>query len=674
MTLGQNTAGRDLKARLFYLGLILIGGLFVLAIKIYRLQITQGEEYAQKSVANFVKEIRVRADRGMIKDATGQILVDNRPSFDVFVTPAFCEKCLTDVLPRVGALLDWDAEDKAHAEEIVRQGKRRAPFRQVPVRIDLSRNELDRLSAHLIELPGVEVLPVAHRSYHEGPVLSHLLGYMNEITTDELERLNGKGSSYELGDYIGRRGIERAFEKELRGVDGLRKEVVNARGQPIAGLNRLLSGEESVAPRPGQNVILSIDMRLQQAAEKAFDDVHGLAGAVVAVDVNTGFIKALVSRPGYDPNLLTGRITSAQMARLSNDPLRPMIFRATQERYSPGSTFKPLVALAGLKAGMVTPNTIVNCPGGYRLGRRTWRCDVERGHGPLSLEGAISRSCDVYFYKLGDQLGIDRIADMARSLGLGTTTGFGVMPEVPGIIPDEAYYDKRVRGGYQKGFALNASIGQGDVNVTPLQMAMAYAALANGGTVYRPQIVQRLETPDGKVTQTFAPEIEQQAKLDPAQREAVVAGMKAVLEKRGGTAYGLAIPGVSVAGKTGTAQVAAIGKVRVREHNLSYWAKSHSWFDAFAPAEAPQIAVVTINEHGGYGASAAAPITMKVIQTYFELKAQDAKAEAARLAQTPSLSVGGKVVPASATLPAPGSPTQAPASDDTLARTAAEDR
>lgn len=647
MTLGQKTAGRDLKKRLFVLGLVLIGGLFVLAIKIYRLQITQGEEYAQKSVANFVKQIRVRADRGMIKGAHGHVLVDNRPSFDVFITPAFCEDCLEEVVPKLGGLLGWDDAERLHAEQIVRAAKRR-PFDQAAVEVDISRNQLDRVSAHLMELPGVEVLPIPHRSYHEGQVLSHLLGYMNEINPDELERLNDQGARYGLGDYIGRRGIERVFEKELRGVDGMRREVVNARGRPIPALNALLSGEEQVAPVPGNNVILSVDMRLQAAAEKAFDQVHGLAGAVVAVDVHTGFIKALVSRPGYDPNLLTGRITSAQMKALSDDPLKPMIFRPTQERYSPGSTFKPIVALAGLKEGAITPESIITCPGGYRLGRRVWRCDVESGHGPLDVRRAIAFSCDVFFYRLADLMGIDKIASMARSLGLGSPTGIDVVSEVNGIIPDEAYYEQRVRGGYQKGFALNAAIGQGDVNVSPLQMAMAYAAIANGGTVYRPQIVERLETPEGKVVKTFAPIVKSRTELDPEERAVVVEGMRGVLEQRGGTAFGKALDGVAVAGKTGTAQVQSIGRVRVREHNLSYWQKSHSWFDAFAPAEAPELAVVVLNEHGGYGSSAAAPVALAVIQRYFELKAEDAQ---------------------SARLESPA-PAGSPAAGSTLARTA----
>jgi penicillin-binding protein 2 len=611
----------------------------------------------------------------MIKGAHGHVLVDNRPSFDIFITPAFCEDCLEEVLPKLGGYLGWGDAERLHAEQIVRAAKRR-PFDQAAVQVDISRNELDRVSAHLMELPGVEVLPIPHRSYHEGQVLSHLLGYMNEINPDELERLNDLGAGYGLGDYIGRRGIERVYEKELRGVDGMRREVVNARGRPIPALNALLSGEEQVAPAPGNNVVLSVDMRLQEAAEKAFDQVHGLAGSVVAVDVHTGFIKALVSRPGYDPNLLTGRISSAQMKALSEDPLQPMIFRATQERYSPGSTFKPIVALAGLKEGVIGPKSIINCPGGYRLGRRVWRCDDESGHGPLDVRQAISFSCDVFFYRLADLMGIDKIAHMARALGLGSPTGIDVVSEVTGIIPDETYYEQRVRGGYQKGFALNAAIGQGDVNVSPLQMAMAYAAIANGGTVYRPQIVERLETPDGKVVKTFAPIVKSRTELDPAERAVVVEGMRGVLEQRGGTAFGKALDGIAVAGKTGTAQVQAIGRVRVREHNLSYWQKSHSWFDAFAPAEAPEIAVVVLNEHGGYGSSAAAPVALAVIQRYFELKAEDAKtaslgAPAAGAGAAASSSPATASAAPSATSPSAASPgAAAPAAAPTLARTA----
>ena len=626
MTLGNNTTGKDLKERLLYLGLLMIAGLLALVVRLYRLQITEGQEYAQKSVANFVKEIRVRADRGMIKDRRGTVLVDNRPSFDVFVTPAFCQHCFTEVLPKLAQYLGWDEGQKAHAEQLVKVGKRDAPFQQMPVRVDLTRDELDVLSAHLLELPGVDVVPVAHRSYHEGPVLSHVLGYMNEINEDELERLDAKGAHYGLGDFIGRRGVERFFEEQLRGVDGSRKEVVNARGEAIPGMEDLLGPNDTVAPKPGDNVVLSIDMRLQAAAEKAFP---GVAGALVVVDVHTGFIRAIVSRPGFDPNLLTGRVTPAQLDALNKDPLQPMIFRATQQHYSPGSTFKAIVSLAGLRSGKFGPHSRFTCAGGYRLGRRVWRCDDERGHGPLDYEDALKVSCDVFFYHLGDMLGLQPIADVAKSFGFGAPTGIGVVAEVPGILPDEAWYARNSREGYQKYQAINASIGQGDVNVTPLQLAMAYAALGNGGTLYTPQLVERIESATGKVVKTFAPKIVRDIGIDPEQRKIILAGLTKVVNEPGGTAYAThvkdLVKGVVFAGKTGTAQVRAIGAVRKKESQLTFWEKSNSWFAGLAPADAPEIAVVVINEHGGYGASGAAPAVANVMQAYFELKRQDAQ-------------------------------------------------
>ncbi|HEY1418858.1 MAG TPA: penicillin-binding protein 2, partial [Myxococcaceae bacterium] len=311
MTLGQTSAGKDLKTRYLWLGLVMVAGLLLLAGRLYRLQIARGDEYSAKSVANFVKEIRVKADRGIIKDRRGEILVDSRPSFDVFITPAFCERCNEEVLPRLSGWLAWDADQRTHVEQLLKAAKRAAPFQPVPVQLDLNRDELDTLNAHKLELPGVDWPAVPHRNYRTGTVLPHVVGYMNEITQDELERLNSQGEGYALGDFIGRRGVERFFERRLRGKDGSRKEVVNARGETIQELNDLIIGEATVPSTPGDNVVLSIDMRLQAAAEKAFP---GTAGAVVAMDVRSGFILAMVSRPGFDPNVLTGRVTPAQLA------------------------------------------------------------------------------------------------------------------------------------------------------------------------------------------------------------------------------------------------------------------------------------------------------------------------------------------------------------------------
>jgi penicillin-binding protein 2 len=641
-TLGNTTPGRELKRRFLWLGLAMTAGLGLLSIQLYRLQITRGEEYSAKSVANFVKEVRLRADRGVIKDARGTILVDSRPSFDAVLTPAFCTDCFEQVIPRLAGLLQWDADQRKKVEDMVRMGRRNAPFQPVPVRVDLTRDEYDRLAARRDILDGVEVAPVPHRFYRTNTVLSHVLGYMNEITQEELERLNGDGGRYALGDYIGRRGLERYFEQRLRGQDGVRKEVVNARGQTIEELNVKLGDNAVVPPRAGSNLVLSIDMRLQEEAERAFP---GVTGAVVAIDVNTGFIKALVSRPGFDPNLLTGRVTPAQMALLSRDPLEPMINRVAAEHYSPGSTFKVVTQLAAFKSGAFRPETSVNCPGGYRLGARVWRCHKDSGHGHMDGYHAMKTSCDTWFYKVADTIGLDPIGEMGKALGLGAPTGISVVAEVPGIMPTSAYHDKASPGGYTKGMALNSAIGQGDDNVTPLQLALVYAAIANGGTLYKPQLVQRLENLDGQVVEEFRPEVVRRVEIPPAHRAAVIEGLVKVAQEPGGTAYRARMAGITdkdmkVAAKTGTAQVARLGAVRLKTHQMSYFERDHAWFAGFAPAEKPELAIVVLNEHGGHGGADAAPTAMAVIQKYFDLKKQDATAPPPRPNQpyTPSLS------------------------------------
>ncbi len=620
-SLNETTPGRELARRFVWVGLAMVAGLVALAVQLYRLQITQGEEYAAKSVANFVKEVRLRADRGLIKDRHGTILVDNRPSFDVFITPAFCTRCAEEVLPKLGALLGWDEEQRKRVEEQVRVARRTAPFLPLPVRIDLTRDEFDRINARADILDGVEVVPVPHRDYRTGSVLAHVLGYMNEITQEELDRLRVEGSRYALGDYIGRRGLERYFESTLRGRDGVRREVVNARGRVIEELQDKLSKDAVVPSRPGNNVVLSIDMRLQEEAERSFP---GAAGAVLVVDVKTGFIRAVVSRPGFDPNLLTGRITPAQMASLAKDPLQPMINRVSANHFSPGSTFKVVTQLAAYKSGLFRPEAYITCEGGYRLGANTWRCHNERGHGPVNGKMAMQYSCNSWFYKVADTLGLDPIAEMGKALGLGQQTGIGVLAEVPGIMPSSEYHHRRSRGGYTKGMALNSAIGQGDDAVTPLQLAMVYAAVANGGTLYKPQLVERIEGLEGEVIEQYEPQVVRQLDIPKAHLEAVRAGLRAVVNEPGGTAFRVRLEDVMVAGKTGTAQVATLGAIRLKTQQMDFFQRDHAWFSGFAPADEPEIAVVVLNEHGGHGGSDAAPTAMALIRKYLELKRQDA--------------------------------------------------
>lgn len=625
--LGTTREPKELRPRIFIVGGFFLLGLLVLAVNLYRLMVVRYEEFLALSVDNEFKDTRVRAARGLIRDRRGEVLVDARPSLDVFITPAFCQKCVADVIPRLQGLLAWDEEQLNRVTEMVKSARGPQRYQQIVVQVDLTRDEFDLVNAHRFQLPGVDLEPVPHRHYRAGSALAHVLGYMNEVTSEELARLNGgptlERPPYAMGDYTGRRGVERAYEQQLRGRDGWVKEVVNARGEVMRDASGNVLKRDEVPPEPGHNLVLSIDARLQSEAERAFP---GTAGAIVVVEAKTGFVRAIVSRPGFDPNEMTGRVSAQALVQLNKDPLQPMVFRAGAEHYHPGSTFKVVSLLAGLRSGVVTPTTGINCPGGYQLGSRRWRCDLESGHGIVHAPDAIRASCDVYFYKLGDMMGIDAIAEVGRELGLGSPTNFGVVGEVPGVMPSSEYHNRVTPGGYTKGMALNTAIGQGDVNVTPLQLAMLYATIANGGHLYQPQIVQRIETPEGELVEDFKPRLVRDVEMTAEQRATLIAGLIGVVNEPGGTGFRARLPDVVVAGKTGTAQVARIGAVRVKTKDLSYWLRDHAWFAAFAPADDPELVVVVLNEHSGFGGAEAAPTAGAIFKKYFELKRTDAEA------------------------------------------------
>lgn len=623
LTIQQPTAGRDYRLHALLLGAGFAAALLVLVGRLYVLQIARGEDYLSRSQENYVKQIRVPADRGMLLDRRGRILADNRPSYDVSITPAWCARCREEIIPRLGTFLSLSADEVSRVVQAHRKAAKLERFRPLPVKIDITRDELDRLNVHRGD-DGVDVVATPHRYYRQGPLFAHTLGYMSEVMPEELT------GDYQLGDFIGRNGVERRFEVYLRGKDGLELVAVDAKGNEIPGAAEFLTGAGANGRKvvreavPGFNAVLSLDLRLQEAADRAFP---GRAGAVVAMDPNTGFLLAALSKPAYDPNKLTGRITRAELKALRDDELTPMIFRPTQNHYHPGSTYKPVTALAGLEASVIRTETPAVCTGVYAFGGRTWRCHKDTGHGRVVLHGAIARSCDFFFYRVGELAGIDALAGVARSLGFGAPTGLGLDYEVPGIVPSVEYHQKASPEGYQKGFALNTAIGQGDANVTPLQMAVAYAAIANGGRVYRPQMVRRVEDVQGQPLKVFDPELVRQVTFKPSHLKAVVDGLIAVVNEAGGTAYGKRLKQVTVAGKTGTAQVIRLGEERLEEEELEYAQRDHAWFAAFAPAEAPEIVVVVLNEHAGHGSSAAAPAAVEVIKAWFQIKADE---EAAR--------------------------------------------
>jgi len=586
---------------------VTVGAAFLLLLgRLWQLEVLSGEHYYRKSADNFVKEVELPAPRGVIRDTHGEILADNRPSYQVTVTPRFFTD---DALQRLARRLrlDDDAVDALKAKLANRHGLDR--FRPVMVFDEVSRDDMGVITESALELPGVAVTDGARRSYPRGALSAHVLGYMSQVTPDDL--VTKKEQGYRLGDYIGRAGLERQWESYLRGKVGSERIVVDAKGQrkPEVETEELLGGPQRTEPQPGLDVVVTIDLGLQVGVEKALS--HWASAAAVVVDVQTGRILAMASQPDYDPNRLSGRMSSAEAAQLLGSETRPLFDKTVAGTYFPGSTFKIVPMIAALEDHSVDPDERLHCHGAIQYGHRWFHC-VEP-HGIVNLHQALSQSCNVYFYGLGEKVGLDRMAEEAADLGLGAPTGLGINGELSGFIPTTEWY--KAHGGYQKGFALSTAIGQGSVKVTLLQMAMAYAALANGGHLYVPQLVERIEAPGGKVIQDFPPRLRRDLHASPDTLRRLRAGLTDAVNDEKGTSFGSRLLGMDVAGKTGTAQV---GDHRVKESEGSL-SNDHGWFASFGPAQKPEIAVVVLIEHGGFGAKSATPVAMEIYRRWFSL-------------------------------------------------------
>jgi penicillin-binding protein 2 len=477
------------------------------------------------------------------------------------------------------------------------------------------------------QLPGIAVFDSIKRRYIYNQSASHLLGFVNEASVKDLQR--GRGI-YRSGDKLGRRGLERVYEQILRGRDGIERFVVDAKGRRLDdSFKELLIGDYgNEEPMAGYSLVLSMDREMQRTAEESF---MGQAGSVIAIDPKTGFVLALASMPAYDPNWIIGPKNRSAMKALSVDPLKPWINRAIQEHYAPGSTFKAITAIAGLEYGLINSQSQVYCPGIFHLGKASWRCFKREGHGDIAMVRALKESCDVYFYRLGLLLGPDRLAATSRLLGFGRITGIDLDQEIPGIIPDQAYYKKRL-GYYAPGLVVNSAIGQGDVTVTPMQLALAYTAMVNGGTIYTPQLVHEVMDPSGHVVEQRVPKVAGKLHEAAAELVKVKEGLAYVMDA-GGTANGvlyrkdlprltkwLRESGVRIGGKTGTAQVVKLSKFvkHTVVEETAYLERDHSWFVGFAPVEDPEIVVVVMTEHGGLGGRVSAPVAASMIQTFYE--------------------------------------------------------
>jgi penicillin-binding protein 2 len=422
---------------------------------------------------------------------------------------------------------------------------------------------------------------------------------------------------------MGAVGVERRWESYLRGHRGWKKFVRWKGHQPTEEReNRYLEEPREVEPIPGRDISLTIDIELTAAIERAMRGQ--LAGAIVVVDVRSGRLLAALSKPSFDPNVASGgegkQAIIDAFRRLYKDPLKPTLDKTISAAYPPGSTYKPFSALAGLADRLITPRTEVECRGGFEFGKRYHRCTGV--HGKVNLHEAIVQSCNTYFYSLGASIQIDRLAQTGLDFGFGVKTGIGVNPEARGRMPTRAWYTRRYKGAFRGGFTLLSAIGQGASTVTVMQLALAYAALANGGTLYQPQVVRSIETSDGTVVQDFPPRVRRIVQIDPERLGLINQALEGVVSERKGTAHEHRIPGVDLAGKTGTAQVTHVTPKGVDPDKVWYFNRDHAWFAGYAPAESPEIAIVVLVEHGGGGGTNAVPVAMRVVRDWENLKAE----------------------------------------------------
>ncbi len=573
--------------RITVLGWLIALTVVGLTVRYGFVQLREGDTYRMLAENNRLRRDPIRAPRGEIYDAEGRLLAETVPSYSL----ELYRSRAADVAASIALAARVLDEPRESLAALVSGVRHEATFRPVLLAENLGLEEVARLRALSLEHPEFEVVVQGRRFHRYGPQTAALLGYLGEVNEEELAGGEGR---YRAGDLIGRRGVERVFDERLRGRDGERELVVDSHGRPREAFVR----EPAQA---GASLRLTLDLDLQIRAQRALADQ---AGAIVALDPRDGAIRALASSPGYDSNLFARRLARDDWEKLIGSPLHPLQNRALQVTQSPGSVFKIVMATAGLAEGVVGPGSRVYCAGGAHFYGHLRRCWKAGGHGWVDLRSAILQSCDVYFYHLGEKLGIDRIAAYARRFGFGATTGVDLDGEIAGLVPDSEW-SARERGiPWYPGETISVAIGQGPLLTTPLQLAVMTAAVANGGRLVIPHVVVDEASRESRPTG-----------IDPAILARLREALWGVVNDRG-TGGNARVPGHDVAGKTGTVQVIR-QTARVDNRNLPYEHRDHAWFTSFAPAFDPELVVVVYVEHGGGGSRAAAPLARQVYEAHF---------------------------------------------------------
>lgn len=567
-------------------------GIFLFLITgFWNLQVQNPQIYNEQAERNRIKALPIPAPRGKILDRDGRVIVDNHSSYSLILTREILK---TEHLAPIADGLHLDYKDLVTR---VNRYTSRPKYDPIVIREELSPADLAFVESHRDFFPEMELIHSQRRLYPQNGFAAHVIGYTGEISEQELDLPDF--AKYNSGDVIGKFGIERQYNDSLMGIDGERQVVVDNRGKT----REVLGTKEAI---PGKDIQLTLDLDLQAVAELAMD---GRNGAVVAMDPRTGEVLAMVSRPTFDPNKFAVHIKSSDWKEIADNPDKPLFNRAIQAQDAPGSTFKPLVAIAGLESGSIDDEFKVHCPGGASFYGHYYKCHLKAGHGSVALHKGIVQSCDVFFYNTGNRTGIDKIAFYASQAGLGQRTGIDLPHENEGVVPSSEWKIRNFRQKWYAGETISVSIGQGALTVTPVQLARAYTWLANGGVWHQPHLVK-----GGKYQEHSWP-------LNPENVQKVIYGTYGVVNE-GGTGVRARLPGIDVCGKTGTAQLASNEFLKGKKGKEF---EDNAWFVGFAPRQAPEIVIVALFEHGGHG-QFAAPIVRDVMKAYFDKKARLAAA------------------------------------------------
>jgi penicillin-binding protein 2 len=588
---------RRLTARLSILQYAIVVVISLLAVSFWVLQVAQHAKYQEMAENNRQRTLALRAPRGLVFDRTGRVLVENRHSYSISIV----REHTRDLDRTIRLLAAAVGVEDARVREIVDRHRREPPYRPITVVQDASLAQVAAVTARRLdfELPDVIVEQVPTRRYPEA-MAAHLFGYVGEVNDAQVSENEGLKS----GDIVGQSGIEKVYNALLMGEDGARRVVVNSVGREIRTL-------EEDPPSEGKRLQLSIDYDVQKAVEDGFE-ASGFNGASVVLDPGSGEVLAFTSRPGYDPNAFAAGIDRATWATLNTDELRPLNDRAIQGRYSPGSTFKMAVALAALEEGIITPDFHAHCAGHANFYGRDFKCWKPGGHGSIDLRHAIEQSCDVYFYTVGNMVGIDKINKWATALGLGVKSGIDLPNELQGLVPSTEWKREKKHEKWYAGETISVAIGQGAVAVTPVSMAVYAATLANGGTRVTPHLLKAVDAGSGWKP-VPAPPPQSKVDLHPEKLQAIRDGLWMVVNA-GGTGGKARIPNHDVSGKTGTAQVISNqGRAAARTNKDL---RDNGWFVFFAPRDNPKIAGVVFLEHGIHSGNAAA-VAHHILETFF---------------------------------------------------------